>query len=246
MTKDRSDFQEAALPTRRQLIKQAGLAGVGAFAAGILAHTALAAETPAQTEGPFYPVQDQLDKDADMTQVKGRSGSAKGERVELRGKVLDAKSGLPLRKAVVEFWQACASGRYNHPSDTNTGAAMDPDFQYWAQVKTDASGAFSILTIKPGAYPADVGWIRPPHIHVKVHAAGYPTLTTQLYFKGESLNDKDLILKAVPAALRDLVVVDFSKSSPNGGHVGTWVIYIKKFSGMTVDEGVIATPGVED
>ena len=248
MIKDPLDSSKVQLTqTRRQILKQAGLAGVGALAAGILASNALAAETPAQTEGPFYPVQDQVDKDADMTKVKGHNGSAKGERVELRGKVVDAKTGLPLANAMVEFWQACATGRYNHPADTNTAAAVDPDFQYWSQVKTDASGKFSVLTIKPGAYPADVDWMRPPHIHVKVHAAGYPALTTQLYFGGEPLNDKDLILKAVPAAQRSLVVVDFKKSLSNGGGLaGEWIIYVKKFSGMSVDETVTATPEVED
>lgn len=238
---------EDTLPTRRQLLKQVGIAGVGAVAASILANTALATETPRQTEGPFYPVQDQIDKDADMTKVKGRTGSAKGERIELRGKVVDAASGLPLANVLVEFWQACASGRYNHPEDTNTAAAVDPDFQYWSQVRTDATGKFTVLTIKPGAYPADVDWMRPPHIHVKVHAAGYPSLTTQLYFKDEPLNDKDLILKAVPAAQRGLVIVDFKKSlSSGGGRAGDWTIYVKKFSGMALNDAVTATPEVAD
>ncbi len=71
---------------------------------------------------------------------------------------------------MIELWQACASGRYNHPRDTNR-AALDTNFQYWAQVRTDSGGNFSVKTIKPGAYPASPTWIRPPHIHIKVHKA---------------------------------------------------------------------------
>lgn len=241
--------EQEMMMARRELIKNAGIAGVGVLATSVLASTvakaAGAKATPPQTEGPFYPVRDQVDKDADMTRVRGRSGVAKGERIQLRGKVVDAETGRPLAGALVEFWQACASGKYHHPADTNT-APLDPDFQYWAQVRSDGQGMFSLLTIKPGAYPADTNWIRPPHIHVKVHAAGYPSLTTQLYFKGDPLNAKDQILKNVPENLRNLVIVDFSQTGASGGHVGEWTIYVKKFSGSAVMHELQATPEVDD
>lgn len=236
--------------SRREWLKQAGIMGASAVASGVLisslAEAAVGPSTPPQTEGPFYPIKDQVDKDADMTKVQGRTGSALGERITLRGQVVDARTGKTVAGALVEFWQACASGRYDHPEDTNT-AALDPNFQYWSQVRTGSDGQFSVLTVKPGAYPAAADWIRPPHIHVKVHAAGYPSLTTQLYFKGEALNAKDKILLNVPANLRDLVVVDFTNPGPGGvGRVGTWTIFIKSFSGSTVDASVMATPEVDD
>jgi protocatechuate 3,4-dioxygenase beta subunit len=196
---------------RRAALLNLGKAGAGVFVASVVASkVSMALEsslpTPAQVEGPFYPVKDQLDKDADMTRVKGRQGFAKGDVIKVLGEVIDVDSGQVIPGAVVEFWQACATGRYNHPRDPNT-AVLDRDFQYWAQVQTDENGGFSIKTIVPGAYPAGNGWIRPPHIHVKVHVRGYPSLTTQLYFKDHPLNEKDLILQKLTPAQQDLVIL---------------------------------------
>jgi protocatechuate 3,4-dioxygenase beta subunit len=51
-------------------------------------------------------------------------------------------------------------------------------------------------TPKPGAYPATSMWTRPPHIHFEVTGKA-ERLTTQMYFPGEPLNDKDLLLLGV-------------------------------------------------
>lgn len=239
---------------RREILKNAGLAGVGALTSGFLLNSAAKAagniKTPPQTEGPFYPILNQLDKDADMTHVKGHAEFADGQRILLNGVLLDADTREPIAGAMVEFWQACASGKYDHPNDSNT-APLDPHFQYWAQVITNNSGQFRVLSIKPGAYPASEGWDRPPHIHVKVHKAGYPSLTTQLYFKGDPLNEKDLILKKISPAERHLVVVDFAESPEvaRGTLEGAWSIYIGKFlaSGgrSTVSGRMLSTPEIE-
>ncbi len=136
---------------RRGVLRQVGVAGAGLMAASVVLGRqglgAVSGPTPQQTEGPFYPIKDQLDKDADMTRVAGRDESAEGKSVLVRGVVVDVKTGLPLAGALVEFWQACATGRYNHPRDTND-AALDPNFQYWAQVQTNQKGEFSILGIR--------------------------------------------------------------------------------------------------
>ncbi|MEY4631167.1 MAG: hypothetical protein RIQ81_1287 [Pseudomonadota bacterium] len=221
--KDRNFDQD-----RRNTLKAAGLAGMGLLSSGLLASgiakAALGVKTPAQPEGPFYPVKDQLDKDADMTQVRGRGEAALGESVILAGIVRDADTSAPVEGALVEFWQACASGKYDHPSDPNT-APLDPNFQYWAQVKTDGQGRFSLKTVRPGAYPAGDGWVRPPHIHVKIHRQGYPSLTTQIYFAGEALNDQDLILQRLSPAQRELVIVEF-KPGDTADFAGAWTAWI--------------------
>ena len=229
---------------RRAALKQAGIVGLGAMFAATMAKAASHATTPAQTEGPFYPVRDQLDKDSDLTKVQGRSDEALGERVLLSGQVLDGTTGAPIAGALVEFWQACASGKYNHPEDPND-APLDSNFQYWAQVHTDAAGRYSIKTIKPGAYPAEPGWVRPPHIHVKVHKAGYPALTTQLYFAGNEYNGADRILQALTPAQQSLVIVPFSQSGAT--QIGDWNIYLAHFRGITGDDAVnsLATPEVD-
>ena len=209
---------------RRDILKKGGLLSLGLFSVG-LARAAEAAGivTPAQTEGPFYPVVDQVDKDVDMIHVQGHGGTAKGQVIRVGGTVQDAE-GNPLANTQVEVWQACHSGKYNHPDDTNT-AELDPDFQYWGRTTTDAKGRYAFLTIKPGAYPADSTWTRPPHIHFKVAAPGFRSLTTQMYFEGDALNEKDRILRALKPEGRKAVTVKFTQA-PGNQLQGTFDIVI--------------------
>ncbi|MBI3544221.1 MAG: hypothetical protein HY075_13205 [Deltaproteobacteria bacterium] len=198
--------------SRRHLLK-ASLGAIGTLAASsALAQTLAGAcrVTPAQTEGPFYPVKDQDDTDNDLVQVKGRPGRAKGDVIIVGGIVTDGDC-RPVERALVEIWQACASGRYNHPGDDNP-AELDPDFQYWGRAVTNERGEYRFRTILPGAYPADATWTRPSHIHFKVHRKGYHELTTQMYFKGAPGNDEDKILQSLKPADRDAVIVEI-----NGG-----------------------------
>jgi protocatechuate 3,4-dioxygenase beta subunit len=229
---------------RREVIKKAGLFGAGIFASATILNQAAnaATKTPSQPQGPFYPVQDQVDKDADMTVVSGSAQEAEGEKFVLSGTLVDATSGFPLSGALVEFWQACASGKYNHPQDSST-APLDQNFQYWAQVLTTSEGKFTVKTIVPGAYPAGGGWIRPPHIHVKVHKAGYPSLTTQLYFEGNRYNAADRLLQSIPQNQHNLVIVRLEGE----GDVKTaaWTIYMSKFLGVSESGRPLSTPDLE-
>ena len=233
---------------RRAALKQVGLASFGAILAGTVAKAAGRIPTPAQTEGPFYPVQGQLDKDADLTHVEGHTKDALGTVVFLSGQVLDADTQAPIAGALVEFWQACASGKYNHPADPNA-APLDPNFQYWAQVHTDSEGRYNIKTICPGAYPADETWIRPPHIHVKVHKPGYPSLTTQLYFAGNEYNATDKILQALTPEQQALVIVPFAtdRRDPDAAIKGQWNIAIQRFSRLNAEDAAnpLATPTLD-
>jgi len=201
---------------RRKLLKSiaggAGLVAGGALSLGAIARQASAAcgLTPAQTEGPFYPVRDQPDKDWDLTFVNGRRGKALGQVVLVRGRIVD-ESCVPVDGALVEIWQACASGRYNHPSDPNRSAPIDPNFQYWGRGTTGPTGEYVFKTVIPGAYPANATWWRPPHLHFKVAKLGYRELTTQMYFEGEALNERDLVLLDTPAGQRDSLIARYQR-----------------------------------
>ncbi len=176
------------------------IGGVG-YAAGVCQPTA------AQTEGPFYPVRPQRDRDWDLTLVTGKTERAVGESVIIEGRILDM-SCQPIEGALVEIWQACHTGKYNHPSDPNT-AELDPNFQYWGRHLTDSTGTYMFKTIIPGAYPANETWTRPPHIHFKITAPGQRSFTTQMYFEGQELNDTDLILNSLTPEQRRNVIVKF-------------------------------------
>ncbi len=188
---------------------------IGAATAATVATTLISFPTVAkeltattkQQEGPFFPRHKQADKNADMTTIDKQSGQAEGEVLHLNGRVLDTQ-GNPVKGAIIDIWQADKNGRYLH-DDAPESSPLDPNFQYWAQLKTDADGKYQVKTIKPGAYPAVKGWVRPPHIHFKVARRGLQELTTQMYFAQEPLNDIDKLFLQTPENERSNIVVDF-------------------------------------
>lgn len=184
--------------------------GLGGITGALVLQSANAAElcglTAKQTSGPFYPETEILAVN-DLTRVAGQTQPALGQVVYVRGTVRD-NNCVPVEGVNVEIWQACASGKYNHSNDPNP-APLDPGFRYWGETFTDADGHYEFKTIIPGAYPAAEGWDRPPHIHFRVGKRGYRELITQMYFKGEPLNEKDLILLDIPEGQRGDVVVEF-------------------------------------
>jgi protocatechuate 3,4-dioxygenase beta subunit len=213
--------------------------GAGA-AAGLIARRltgqapsppACADPTVAQTPGPYYPTHDRDDEDPDLTQVKGRTGRAKGEVIYVRGRVLDQQCH-PVAGALVEIWQANTWGRYDHEKDAANPRPLDPNFQSWAEMLTDAEGGFRFKTIKPGAYPADdKGWIRPPHIHFRVSRRGYHELVTQMYFAGEPLNEKDLIRKEIAPPDQERVTIAFEAAPQDleaGARLGQFDITLRQ------------------
>jgi protocatechuate 3,4-dioxygenase, beta subunit len=183
--------------TRRQVLSASGvLAGTGLVSAmsATFAQTSLHQPTAAQTRGPFYPLSLPADLDADLTQINGRPTRALGTIVYLNGRLINVR-GEPVADAELHIWQANAAGRYDHPSDRNP-MPLDPNFQGFARIRTASDGTYRIKTIKPGAYAAGAYWMRPPHIHVEIRSpAG--RLTTQMYFEGEALNDKDQLFQSV-------------------------------------------------
>jgi protocatechuate 3,4-dioxygenase beta subunit len=170
--------------------------------------------TPAQTEGPFYPVHDQPEKDNDLTRLKGSSGRATGQVLYILGQVRDAQC-RPIEGALVEIWQASANGRYHHPEDQDERRPLDPHFQYWGYDRTDRDGRYRFITILPAPYPAGPFWTRPAHVHFKVHRRNFPMLTTQMYFAGDPYLEKDRIFQRIPPPERPRVVVETQKAPPD-------------------------------
>ena len=215
---------------RRSLLRNGALSTAALLTIPLTAKAAAqcsaATKTPAQTSGPFYPVVDQVDTDADLITVAGATAAAKGKIVIVEGIVTD-QTCKPVAGALVEIWQACESGKYNHPSDPNT-APLDPNFQYWGKAVSDNEGRYRFRTIVPGAYPADTGWVRPPHIHFKIARLGYVELITQMYFSGESLNGKDLILQRLKKSDQAKVIVEFKPVADVPHSVGVFNIQIEK------------------
>ena len=72
--------------------------------------------TPSQTIGPFFHYG--MDWEGGSNLVK--NGVEGGRIIRIEGRVFDGE-GNPVTDALIEIWQADASGRYAHPADTRQG-----------------------------------------------------------------------------------------------------------------------------
>jgi len=174
--------------------------------------------TPSQTIGPFFNLGLIHEGDDDMACKVPGGPRAQGTPIVVTGQVVD-EDGKPVRKALIEVWQADRSGKYDHPDDTMP-VQPDPHFKGWARVLTDADGRYRFRSVRPGPYPNPGydNWMRPPHIHYSIFAAGLmERLITQLFFPGEALNDVDPILNGVEdLAARASLIARELPAAPDG------------------------------
>jgi protocatechuate 3,4-dioxygenase beta subunit len=89
----------------------------------------------------------------------------------------------------LELWQADSNGMY----DLSNPRPNDFPYEFWpntannptCRVKYNAKSC-SIVTTVPGKYfEKSINNFREPHLHIKIRAKGYQSLTTQLFFPRE-------------------------------------------------------------
>jgi len=178
-------------PDRRRIILAFGAATVAPLVpTPLLADTRAA--TPRMTEGPFYPRSFPKDSDGDLTRVAGRGDVARGEVLDVTGRILD-RGGAPRAGTRLEVWQCDATGEYHHVG----GNEGDPAFQGFGAVVTDAEGRYAFRTIKPVPYPG-----RTPHIHFAVLEGGRRRLVSQMFIEGEPGNARDGLYRHLGADAR--------------------------------------------
>jgi protocatechuate 3,4-dioxygenase beta subunit len=163
---------------RRRLLLAGVSAPVVISVGGFVHRSALAATpacedgpTPRQTAGPFY------------TPNSPRRNSLldegmRGTRLVVTGTVFTTGC-KPVPGALLDFWQCNANGEYDNRGYRLRGHQF-----------ADARGRYRLETIVPGLYPG-----RTRHIHVRVQPAGGRILTTQLYFPGEPVNERDFLYR---------------------------------------------------
>ena len=161
-------------PSRRQFLGvMLGASAAGALRTPAAAQTTLTptlacgARTPSQTEGPYFTPSSPERASLLEPEMRGR-------RLVVTG-VVRGRDCQPVPRALLDFWQADAGGRYD-----NAG------FRLRGHQLTDAEGRYRLETVLPGVYPG-----RTRHIHVKVQAPNGRPLTTQMYFPGEAGNARD-------------------------------------------------------
>ena len=162
---------------RRRLITTLAAASILPWNQVLLAQGELLPLTPGDAEGPFYPVAMPPDTDNDLLHVASRDKVAPGQLAYIRGRVTDP-AGKAIDGARVEIWQCDHGGVYDHPGDPGT---FDETFQGFGAMVSSRGGDYHFRTMRPVPYGQ-----RTPHIHFKVKAKGFKSLTTQLYVREES------------------------------------------------------------
>ena len=156
-------------------------------------------QSVSEITGPLFAAHELGPLDNDLLRNHAKGGDPVGERIVVHGYVKD-QFDQPVRNALVEVWQANASGKYRHKSDHYIGA-LDPNFGGWGRSLTDRDGYFIYRTIRPGPYPwrNRVNDWRPAHIHYAILGEGWSQrLITQMYFEGDPLIDRCPIVRTIP------------------------------------------------
>jgi protocatechuate 3,4-dioxygenase alpha subunit len=173
--------------------------------------------TPSQTVGPYL----RIGFTALANDAIAPSGAA-GERVTIEGRVTDGDD-KPVSDAVLEVWQADASGTYMHAEDA--GGSTAGKFRGFGRILTDAQGAFRFTTVKPGAVPGPKGAMQAPHLAVTVFMRGLlKQLLTRIYFPDDPGNAGDPILLLVPADRRATLV---AKRAPQAKATLQWNLVLQ-------------------
>ena len=183
-------------------------------------HALLSLESSlSETTGPVFNHNELGPLDNDLLRNYAKSGDPIGERIIVHGRVLD-EAGRPVKRTLVEFWQANAGGRYRHKKDTYL-APVDPNFGGCGRALTDDDGYYYFRTVKPGPYPwrnYTNSW-RPAHIHFSLMGTSFAQrLITQMYFPGDSLFPYDPIFNSVldeKARARMISTFDLENTVPD-------------------------------
>ena len=145
--------------------------------------------TPSQVEGPYFLANSPVATTLDLTAAGG-----KGDKFELSGQVVGT-DGVIISGATVHVWLADAAGAYDNQDAKGNPIALPPArHRLRGRIVTGADGKYNFKAVRPGNYALSPSGndFRPGHIHIKLVAAGYRTLVTQLYFQDDDYNDQDL------------------------------------------------------
>ena len=162
-------------------------------------------QTPSQTIGPFfaYSLAAEQYGYAYNSIINGflLDPAEEGERIYITGNVFDG-NGKTIHDALVELWQADASGVYrtlpiNGKNDGFTGFGR-------LGTGTNAMHKFSFVTIKPGSKDEQ----QAPHINVILFMRGsLLPLYTRIYFSDEEeANNRDGLLNNIEPGRRNTLI----------------------------------------
>jgi catechol 1,2-dioxygenase len=167
--------------------------------------------TATNVEGPFYI------PDSPFLEPPYRlcSFDEPGHPLIVTGRVTDSSTGEPVPSAVLDLWQASADGFYEMQKPERGPAYLR------GKVPVDSDGRFEFRTIVPASYEipkeGPVGQLlafldrhafRANHIHFKMDAEGYKSLTTQIFF-----SDNEWLRSDTVGAVKDDLIVDLAEDA---------------------------------
>ncbi len=217
--------------SRRQFLKNTTLAGI-AFGTLTNSNRSIAKEPETPNlecnittldyygVGPFYTENPPLITDG----IIAKTGET-GQRIRISGRVTNLDCTEILSGTIVDVWHANDAGEYD-----NVG------YNLRGKVTANEQGFYMFETILPGKY-LNGSKYRPSHIHFKITPPNFPTLTTQLYFEGDTSIAEDAAASLNSGQYDASHRIIPLKESADGVMEGTWDIAI---------DGEGTTTGIND
>ena len=206
--------------SRRQFLKNTALVGIG-LGAVQNSSSAITNESNNQSleceittldyygEGPFYTENPPTKEDGMIA-----SPDEAGQRIRISGRVTNLDCSEILIGTIVDVWHANDAGEYD-----NIG------YNLRGKVIANEQGFYMFETILPGKY-LNGSQYRPSHIHFKITPPGYPTLTTQLYFEGDTSIADDAAASLTSGQYDASHRIIELKDGSDGVKEGTWDIVV--------------------
>lgn len=160
-----------------------------------------------------YPGAANIPTTNNLLQPTGKAVPAQGQRLILKGRVVDSRC-VPVSEAAVELWQNNPYGKWLLAGKDDL-ASSGPVFAGAGRTYTDMDGTFTFIT----AFPAPLAK-RAPFLNLKVKAANQATITTALFFSEDVRNETDKVYKKLSPATRGSNTIQMHQDE-NGDLVGT-------------------------
>ena len=162
--------------------------------------------TPSSVEGPFHSAAPSR-SNGDWIACGPERG--RGETMVVRGSVTDV-AGSPIAAATVDVWQADDSGHYDSQDPRQALGNLRGVFT------TDDAGRFWFRSVLPSSYPVPTDGpagellkalgrhpMRPGHLHLRVTAPGFRSVTTHAFVAGDPYLGSDAAF-----AVKDELIVE--------------------------------------
>jgi len=203
--------------SRRQFLRNTALAGltvslfpnIANAARGTASEACNATTQDYYGQGPFYTAGPPT-----ITNNMLASVNEPGTRLILSGVVRTLDCSQYIADTVIDVWHANDAGAYDNV-----------DYNLRGVTQANSQGFYLFETIMPGKYLNGPSY-RPSHIHFLITPPGFSTLTTQLYFEGDSDIPGDAAARLTSGqydATDRIIPVTMNN---DGKYEGTWDIIV--------------------